>query len=273
MVGNISILSIVSIAISAVLSVLVPIAAVIVLGVKKRMNWKALGLGVLLFIAFVLILESLLHQAVLGSDPDASAIYGNKWLYMIYAGFAAGIFEETARLLGFKFILKVPENESIDTGLSYGLGHGGFESLFIGGASAIGNLAMSFMHNSGALGGVKAALSGAELDALNKSIGLLVSTPPYEFLVPGFERMVALVLQVSLSLFVLKAVSQRKWQYFLLAILIHAGVDMIAVLYVRGVLTNVFLVEGILAVIAVVFAVVAFRTYHGRVKTQPENIQ
>jgi len=272
MVGNVSTLSIVSMAISAVLSVLVPIAAVIVLGIKKRMNWKAMVLGLLLFIAFALILESLLHWAVLGSDPGASVIYRNKWLYMIYAGFAAGIFEETARLLGFKFMLRVQENESIDTGISYGLGHGGFESLFIGGASAIGNLTMSYMHNSGALASVKEALSGAELDALNEGIGLLVTTPAYEFLIPGFERMVALVLQVSLSLFVLKAVSRKKWQYFLFAILIHAGVDMIAVLYVRGVLTNVFLLEGILAVIAIIVAVVAFRTYHGKVKTLPENI-
>lgn len=128
-IGNVSTLSITSMMISAVLSVLVPITLIIVLGIKKRMNWKAMLLGALLFFVFVMILESIMHRVVLGPDPATSALVQNKWLYMIYAGFAAGIFEETARLLGFKFLIRVSENESIDTGISYGLGHGGIEAV------------------------------------------------------------------------------------------------------------------------------------------------
>ena len=55
--------------------------------------------------------------------------------------------------------------------------------------------------------------------------------------------MVALVLQVSMSLFVLKAVSQKKWHYFVFSILIHAGVDIIAVHYGLQVITDLFAVE------------------------------
>ena len=117
-IGNVSTLSITSMMISAVLSVLVPITLIIVLGIKKRMNWKAMLLGALLFFVFVMILESIMHRVVLGPDPATSALVQNKWLYMIYAGFAAGIFEETARLLGFKFLIRVSENESIDAGIS-----------------------------------------------------------------------------------------------------------------------------------------------------------
>ena len=109
-IGNVSTLSIVSMVISGILSVLVPIVAVIILGVRKRMNWKALLLGILLFIAFAGILEGLLHRLVLGADPTSTVLYRNTWLYMLYAGFAAGIFEEAARLVGFKFMIRVTEN-------------------------------------------------------------------------------------------------------------------------------------------------------------------
>lgn len=267
-IGNVSTLSITSMMISAVLSVLVPITLIIVLGIKKRMNWKAMLLGALLFFVFVMILESIMHRVVLGPDPATSALVQNKWLYMIYAGFAAGIFEETARLLGFKFLIRVSENESIDTGISYGLGHGGIEAVIIGGLSAIGNLTMSLMHNSGALSSAADTLTGSELEAVNESIRLLTATPSYMFLMSGFERMVALVLQISLSLFVLKAVSQKKWLWFLYAILIHAGVDMFAVLYGLGVITNVFVLEGVLAAAAIIIAVVAFRTFNGRERSE-----
>lgn len=269
-IGNVSTLSIVSMVISGILSVLVPIVAVIILGVRKRMNWKALLLGILLFIAFAGILEGLLHRLVLGADPTSTALYRNTWLYMLYAGFAAGIFEETARLVGFKFMIRVTENESIDTGISYGLGHGGIESLFIGGLVSINNLLASFMQNSGLFDTVRESLSGADLESLNESLRALVDSPPYMFLMTGIERVIALVLQIALSLFVLKAASGKKWQYFIYAILIHAGVDMIAVLYVKKVIPNVVLVEGVLAVIAAVVAVAAFRTFRGRAEVQPE---
>jgi uncharacterized membrane protein YhfC len=256
--------------ISAALSILVPIILVIILGIRRRMNWKAMLTGAGLFIVFVLILERLMHTAVLGRSSIASVLLENKWIYMLYAGFAAGIFEETARLLGFRFLVRVSENESIDTGISYGLGHGGIESIIIVGLSNISNIAAAFMHNSGVLDSVRSTLSGAEQELLDQQIRALATTPPYEFLVSGFERMVALVLQVSMSLFVLKAVSQKKWHYFVFSILIHAGVDIIAVHYGLQVITDLFAVEIILAVIAILVAVVAFRSYRGREKMQSE---
>lgn len=268
-IGNVSSLTIACMAISGVLSVFVPIVAVIVLGVRKRMNWKALMLGILLFIAFAGILEGLLHRLVMGADPTSSALYRNTWLYMLYAGFAAGIFEETARLIGFRFMIGVTENESIDTGISYGLGHGGIESLIVGGLLSMNNLLASYMLNSGLFGTIGETLSGAELEELNESLRKLVETPSYMFLMTGIERLIALVLQVALSLLVLKAVSGKKWQYFIYAILIHAGIDMIAVLHVKGVITSVFLTEGILAVTTAAVAVFALRAFRAEAGSQP----
>ena len=54
-------------------------------------------------------------------------------LYALYGGLAAGLFEETGRLLAFRFILK-PHTARI-TALSYGIGHGGIEAFWVMGLS------------------------------------------------------------------------------------------------------------------------------------------
>jgi uncharacterized membrane protein YhfC len=153
----------------------------------------------------------------------------------------------------------VGESESIDTGISYGLGHGGIEAILIGGLAAIGNLATSVMYNKGLLSTATAAMNDQQLEAFNKGIDALINTQSYIFLMSGVERMAALVLQIALSLFVFKAVKEKRWQYFAFAILIHAGVDMFAVLFQRGEITNIFLLEGVILLVSVVTAVVAFK--------------
>lgn len=256
---NVSTLSIVFMSVSIFLSIILPVGVIVFLAIRKIMKWKAMLIGALMFVLFVFILESLMHRFVLGASPAQSPIYRNTILYMLYGGFAAGIFEEVARLIGFKFLIKVNDNEGINTGISYGLGHGGIEAVFIGGLSAVGNLIMAVMINSGTLGSVSAALSGAELESYKAGVEALTSTSPYLFLFSGVERVIALVLQISLSLFVLKAIVEKKWQYFVLAILLHAGVDMFAVLYQKEVISSVYLLEGALAVVTLVIAIAAFR--------------
>jgi uncharacterized membrane protein YhfC len=266
---SISTLSIIFMAVSAALSLLLPIAVIVVMGIKKRMNWKAMILGAVLFVVFVVILESLMHLAVLGSDPSKSPIYGNPLLYMLYGGFAAGIFEETARLLCFRFLVRVGENESIDTGISYGLGHGGIEAMLIGGLGTVSNLLMAIMYNSGALDDITSALDSEQLSAVRQGIESLRNTSPEFFLMGGIERMTALLLQISLSLFVLKAVSGKKWMYFVYAVLIHAGIDMFTLLYQKGIIGNIFLLEGVVFIGAVITAFFAFRVIYTDKKRIP----
>lgn len=243
------------------LSFFVPIGFIIYMGIKKRMNWKALIFGAVLFVVFVYLLEATMHRFVLGTDPTKSTIYQNPLLYMLYGAFAAGIFEETARWLGFKFLIRVRDNESRDTGISYGLGHGGIEAILIGGLAMISNLIASVMLNSGALKGAAAAMNSQQLDTFNAGMAALTQTASYAFLLSGIERVVALVLQISLSLFVLKAVVDRKWQYYVLAILLHAAVDFVAVMFQRGFIPSMLLLEGIVLVMTVIIALAAFKSY------------
>ncbi|MEI7884151.1 MAG: YhfC family glutamic-type intramembrane protease [Clostridia bacterium] len=257
--GNVSILSLVFMFISAVLSIVLPIAAVIWLAMKKRLKVKALLIAALLFIVFVLVLERGMHSVVLGANPQSSFILKNPLLYMLYGGFAAGIFEETARLIGLKFLLKVKPDESINTGISYGLGHGGIEAIIIAGLASISNITMSILINNGMTESILKQIPAAQLGATIQGMNSLISMQPTVFLLSGIERVAAIVVHISLTLFVFKAVKEKKWSYYFAAIVLHASVNFAPALYQVGVIKSIYLVEFFVFVLAVLLAIAAYK--------------
>ena len=84
---------------------------------------------------FAFILESGAHRIVL-SLPAGSVIKGSIWLYALYGGFMAGLFEETGRYLAFSFALKKYRAKNVNA-LMYGAGHGGFEAVVVVGLTMI----------------------------------------------------------------------------------------------------------------------------------------
>jgi uncharacterized membrane protein YhfC len=225
MVSNASALAMV---LSLVLSAGVPIAAAIWCSSKFKKTFRNILVGALIFILFVLVLERSMHVYFLMVNFETSMFLDNPWIYAVYGAFAAGIFEETGRFLGFKFLLR--GRERWEDGVAYGIGHGGIEAVLIGGLAAAQNLYLAFMVNAGTLP-----------EALEQFRSLLTDTAPYLFLVSGVERMFALALQVGLSLLVLYAVKQKKLRYFIYA-----------VLYQKGVISSILALEAGLAAVAAV---------------------
>ena len=90
-------------AVTGIIAVMLPFIFMLVLSRKFKVRWLPLILGIAVFILFALILEQLMHLFVLKPQPDGSiALISNApWLYVLYGVFAAGIFEETGRLLAF----------------------------------------------------------------------------------------------------------------------------------------------------------------------------
>lgn len=245
--------------ISFILSAIVPVICMIYLAAKKKLNFKALAVGVFLYVVFISILEQLFHFVVLGSDYTKSFVYRHPVLFMLYGGLTAGLFEETARLVGFKFLLKVKDKESGYTGLSYGLGHGSFESVMTGGIVSVYNLITLSMINSGTMANMLSQADAETADSLRLTIETMTSTPAPNYLLTGVVRITSLIIQVALSLIVFKAVKEKKWKYFGYAILMHAIADFPAVLAERGIITNEFLCEMLIGFIAAAYAVFAYR--------------
>ena len=208
---------------------------------------------------FAFILESGAHSLVL-SSPAGSAIKGNIWLYAIYGGFMAGLFEETGRYLAFSFALKKYRAKNVNA-LMYGAGHGGFEAIVIVGLTMINNIVWSFMINNGRIAELTGSLSGDQLAQAQQAIGLLISTPSYQFLLGGAERLFAILLHISLSVLVWFAVKwEGKLYLYPAAILIHFAVDAAAAL-LSGLGVNVVIIEAVVAILTTAAALFARRLW------------
>ena len=259
MTGTVPALSIVFMIITCAISFGVPIALFIYLRLVKKADIYPFFAGCTVMLLFAFILESGAHSLVL-SSPAGSAIKGNIWLYAIYGGFMAGLFEETGRYLAFSFALKKYRAKNVNA-LMYGAGHGGFEAIVIVGLTMINNIVWSFMINSGRIAELTGSLTGDQLAQAQQSIGLLISTPSYQFLLGGVERLFAILLHISLSVLVWFAVKwEGKLYLYPMAILLHFAVDAAAAL-LSGLGVNVVVIEAVVAVLTTAVAFFARRLW------------
>jgi uncharacterized membrane protein YhfC len=216
---------------------------------KKRysIHISSIAVGALVFFVFVLVLESLFHLYVLKVNPATKVLMENSWLFAIYGGLAAGVFEETGRFIAFKFFLK--KQREWKDGFAYGIGHGGIEAIILAGFGAISNLIYCVVINKGNFD----SLIGSKLPAntgeqLKNS---LINTHWTLFFASGIERCFAITIQIALSILVLYAIKNRKYIFFLFAILIHALIDFPAALSQKGIL-NIWVVEGVAFVACII---------------------
>lgn len=197
-----------------------------------RRRWRAdilpffLGCGG--FFLFAMLLEQLLHMVVLfRAGAFSQAIRDNLWLYAIYGGLAAGVFEESGRYLIMRFLMK--KNLTRENAMMYGAGHGGLEAVLILGMTSINNLISSMLLNFGSL--TEVLSEDMNTQAVLDSLAPLTTLPAWQFFLGGAERIIAMGLQIALSLLVYRAVKEKKsWYFFPLAILLHMLVDTVVLL-------------------------------------------
>lgn len=240
--------SIVCMAVSAVVAIGLPVG--LFLGLRRTLGLRVVPMvvGVAVFIVFALVLESLMHQVVLRPAPDGTIAMRatSPWLYVAYGALAAGVFEETGRLVGFTILKR--RFRGVRTAVSYGIGHGGVEAIILVGITMISDLVISAMINNG---------SDFWLQQ-TAVVTPLTTEPSWMFLVAGGERVFAIVLHLSLSILVWMAVThpKRRW-LFPLAILLHAVSDVPAAMMQAGLLANVAVVELTTAVVSLAVAAYA----------------
>lgn len=225
-----------------------PLGLMIYLRKKHSARWMPFLIGGVFFPVFAMMIEPLLHVLVLGSSLGP-VLQEKVWAYALYGGLAAGLFEETARLVAFKMVLR-GEAEPV-TALSYGLGHGGMEALLLVGTAMINNLLMGMLLLQG----------GQPPENLAAAAETLASTPTIMFLWSALERASALVLHVSNSVLVFAAVRTGKWVLFPAAILTHAGLNFLAV--VSGAYLPVAATEAMILVFSLLVGLLAAKVYRG----------
>ena len=222
------------------------IAAVWYARKQYKINFAVLGLGAVAFFASSQVLEKIVHLLVLHPQKDGTVplMSENPLLYVIYGISMAALFEETARLIFFKWLEKKRTLEDSDA-LAYGLGHGGLELIYIGIASLL-NLFILFSAVESQNPNIMQLLPESTLATIN-------NLAAWQIYLLGLERILALLLQVGLTFWVYQAVRQKKWIYLVAAYGLHALFDLAPSLSQVGWLSNPLLVEGLLALEVIIF--------------------
>ena len=140
----------------------------------------------------------------------------------------AALFEETGRFLGIKYIMR--NQLTKENAFMYGVGHGGIEAMFLLGITSINNLANAMMINDGSMTSVLEGLDQTARETAVQGLSVLWETPASLFFAAGFERIVAICLQISLSILIYQAVKEKSGRWYWAAFGVHFVVDFAAVL-------------------------------------------
>ena len=246
--GTVSTVSIVGMFFTLLVSVALPVILLVLVRVKTGARISTFFIGCGFFIGFALILEQILHMIVL--TAVGGILQGNIFLYGLYGGLAAALFEETGRFIAMRFCMK----KCLDKGnaLMYGVGHGGAEAIIIVGLTYINNLIYSILINSGGIQQAMSLLEPSMQETLYSQVQTLWLLPAYQFYLGGVERILAIVLQICLSVFVYKAVKTGNKKFLAGAFLLHFIVDFLTVV-TAGLGIPTWAVElEVLAIVAVI---------------------
>jgi len=250
-------LSIVFMAVAALAGVALPVALFLVFRRKYGADIPPFFIGCAVFAIFAMLLEALVHRAVLSSELGKE-IQSRIWLFGLYGGLMAGLFEETGRYAAFKTVLKTKLGNNRNA-LMYGAGHGGFEAFYILVFSFVPYIVMAVQLNAGKAGSLTAGVTDeAVRQNLEATFAALAQAAPADFLISIAERIAAVAIHISCSVLVWFAAKEgrRRFWLFPLALLLHALVDAVAVVLARKGL-NTLIIEGVIYVLAAGLAWVA----------------
>ncbi len=234
-----------------------PIGLAIYLCVKKKASILAVLVGALVFlVSQVLVRIPLLQMS--SQMPWYQAMASNFVVLVVFLSFTAGLFEETGRYLAFRFLLR--KQLETKNALAYGVGHGGFEAIYLIGLTFINNIVISLMINAGTFDQNVAPSLGSSADMVRAQ---LVNIPPSTFAVAGIERALTILAHIGMSLLVYYAVRYGKVRFYFFALLAHTVLNFGAVMITQ--LNNgMWFAEGYVLIGAILAVVLIMRS--GRVE-------
>jgi uncharacterized membrane protein YhfC len=210
-----------------VLMIALPVLLGLLLSRRHKTRWGLFGVGAATFIASQAVhlplnfgLTALFEQGALPAPPEAWRLPFNA----VALGLTAGLCEETARYLAYRFWIK--SARTWREALMFGAGHGGIEAILLG--ALTGAAFVNFV----ALRNVDVATLPipAEQQALAaRQIADYWSAPWHAAMLGAVERVFALGFHLSAAVLVLQAVKRRNLLWLLAAISWHTATNAAAV--------------------------------------------
>lgn len=189
-----------------------PVGLWLALRRRPGVTWGLIGAGALAFVASQVVHLPLNWALGLLGGARGVALWPLPLMALV-AGLSAGISEEVARYLVLRYWRR--EARSWVQAVGFGAGHGGIEALLLGLLVAVNFVAMVGLRGMdlGALG-----LSGEMLEQAQAQVEAFWAAPWYLPLLGGLERVLAIVIQIALSMLVVRALAHRNTGWLLVAI-------------------------------------------------------
>ena len=210
--------------------------------------WKPLLAGALVFFVSQVVLR------FPWQIPLAHSVYRHpRWLipFLLLSSLTAGLFEETGRWLGYRFLLREPTRR---IGTMFGMGHGGLESILLAGFPLAGLVVTWFLASQGSLP------AGPALESVRqKTAGLDFWTAQVALL----ERAGAIAFHVGSALIVLRGWVQQKARWLVGAIGLHFTVNALTALLIYGLHVRPLTAELVFVALAVAVLAAGWRLSAG----------
>ena len=205
----------------------------------------AVGAGALVFFVSQIILR-LPWQIPLGRWIQGHS----EWLipFLLFSSFTAGLFEESGRWAGYRYVLKNERSRRI--GVMFGLGHGALEAILLAGLPLAGLLVGWVMAARGLVA------PGPALDGIRQQIGGLDF---WKVQLAALERASAMAVHVGLALIVLQVWMRGGIKWLLLAILLHFAVNALAAILVLRLQLSPLIGELVLVLMAAAVLTLGWR--------------
>jgi uncharacterized membrane protein YhfC len=255
---------------NALLMIAMPLGLAIYLTRTWKLSWRLWFIGAATFvlsqvghIPFLRLSTPILNRPplvnVFMSMPPSSLIIFNG----VFVGLAAGLFEELFRYGMYRWWVK--DARSWSTGILTGAGHGGVEAIIFGCLALYSFLQLSAYRNID----LSTTIPAAQLPAAKAQVAAYWSSAWYAAFLPSFERLCAMIIQISMAILVLQTFSRKQWFWVWLAVLYHALIDFFTVPASAGVIST-YGAEGIVAGFAILSLIIIFALRQSAPKTNAQ---
>jgi uncharacterized membrane protein YhfC len=212
---------------NVLLMVAMPLALGVILARRSRVGWRIFLFGAGAFIGSQ-IFHLPFNSYVLSPLTERLGLPGSNsglplLLYAFLFGLSAGVFEEGARYLVYRVWMR--ESRTKWDGLMFGAGHGGVESILLGGLAGLA-LFQAITYRNADLSGL---VPTDQLDLARAQLEAYWAAPWYAVLLSAAERFFAICFHLSGALLVLQAFVRRNPVWLAVAIGWHAILDMVVV--------------------------------------------
>ena len=246
------------------LMILIPIVVAIFIRRRTGAPWRLFFIGAVTFIASQVLHipfnAVVLRSGLLSTD---TAVWSSLIIYAVFLGLSAGVFEETARYLTYRFWAK--DARSWSRGLMLGAGHGGSEAILVGALAAVNFVALlAAVNNETAMN----ALPADQRSLVTSALAQIMDAPTGTLLLGAVERLFAITAHLAMSLLVLQVFLRRNIAWLFASIGFHTLLNMVAVIAASRL--SPFATEGIIGLFALLALVIIFRLRTPEPEPAPE---